>query len=237
MSRVDLKPSFVLHRRPYRETSLLVEAFCADFGRVGLVAKGATRGKSPLASVLQPFRPLLLSWSGGGDLYTLTRAEQDGPVALLDGTALKSGFYLNELLVRLLHRHDPHPELFQSYQDALSQLGVSGHREPVLRVFEKRLLAAIGYGLVLDRVAETGRPIDPEEVYRYRPDHGPVADGQGSHMAIRVRGSTLVALARETLVDAQGLREAKHLMRNLLRAHLGEKPLASRALFRKDPRR
>lgn len=235
MKRVELEPAIVLHHRPYRETSLLVEIFGRDSGRLGLIAKGARRPKSNLRGLLQPFRPLLLSWSGRGELGLLTAAEPHGYVRGLGGKALFSGFYMNELLMRLLHRFDPHIELFHHYQAAVEALAGGGCSEAVLRVFEKQMLESIGYGLVLDRDIESGEPIDGDGTYCYERERGPMllADGDGD--GVRVAGDTLLALAAEQLEGERVLDEAKQLMRVVLRGYLGEKPLATRSLFRASP--
>nr|VFJ66205.1 MAG: DNA repair protein RecO (recombination protein O) [Candidatus Kentron sp. FM]VFJ66286.1 MAG: DNA repair protein RecO (recombination protein O) [Candidatus Kentron sp. FM]VFK09247.1 MAG: DNA repair protein RecO (recombination protein O) [Candidatus Kentron sp. FM] len=232
-----IESAFVLNRRPYRETSLLVEAFTEKSGRVGLVAKGARRGKMPLAAVLEPFRPLLLSWRGSGEIFTLTLAESDESPRLPRILPAKSGFYVNELLLRLLHRNDPYPGLFENYRQVLQRILSPEQEQPALRIFEKRLLAAIGYGLSLDRDADSGLPVVPEKNYRYRAERGFVEHdssdvyiSQGSTNI--VRGSTLIALDRETLRESEQLREAKYLMRAVLRGCLGQKPLASRMLYR-----
>ena len=231
-SRVELERTFVLHQRPYRESSLLLEVFAAGFGRMGLLAKGARRPQSRWRGLLQPFRPLLLSWSSRGELALLTRAELEGRVGVLSGRNLLSAFYLNELLLRLLHRHDAHPELFHAYHDTLVRLGGDENGEAVLRIFEKRLLAALGYGPVLDRDVLSGEPIELDYAYDYWPDRGPIRQGFGEPQGVGISGWTLRALATERLDDASALREAKVLMRSLLAVHLGEKPLHSRGLFR-----
>lgn len=230
--RTELHPAFVLHQRPYRETSLIVEILGRDTGRVGVVAKGARRPKSPVRGLLQPFRGLLASWSGRGELAVLTGAEFDGYASPLGGSALFSGLYMNELLMRLMHRHDPYPDLFESYRLALDELRRARPVEPVLRVFEKRLLEAIGYGLVLDREVETGAVIGARDEYCYRADRGPVRALAGDAADIRVHGETLLSLARERLEGTETLEEAKRLMRCVLGEYLGERPLATRALFR-----
>lgn len=232
MTRVELQPSFVLHQRPYRETSLLVEAFGRDTGRVGILAKGARRAKSGQRGMLQPFRPLLLSWSGRGELALLTGAEPHGYASSLGGNALFSALYMNELLMRLMHRHDPHPELFESYAIALASLAEGESTEAVLRIFEKRLLEAVGYGLILDREVDTGEPVNSDGDYRYEADRGPIRAGALRGAGVRVSGATLLALERECLSHARALDEAKRLMRVVLGRHLGDKPLASRRLFR-----
>lgn len=228
--RVELEPAFVLHQRPYQETSYLIEAFTAGFGRIGLVAKGARRPTSRMRGILQPFRPLLLSWSGRRELVSLTRAETVGWEQPPAGRALFSGFYINELIMRLLHRNDAHPELFAVYRAALSDLGKDGNQEAFLRIFEKRLLDAIGYGLVLDREAESGEAIQPETLYCYRRDQGPVLSAGHHSTGLHVHGNTLLALQKEQLNGGEDLRESKQLMRFVLKSYLGEKPLATREL-------
>ncbi len=234
-NKVDLQPTFVLHQRPYRESSLLLEVFGISSGRVGLIAKGARRPKSPLRAQLTPFRPILLSWRGRGELGLVVGAEPDGPALVIPPAVIVSGLYLNELLVRLLHRHDPHPELFIQYRSTLSAL--ARHDCPVeqsLRVFEKRLLDAVGYGLMLDRTAGSGKPVEPNARYRYITDQGPVeAGGKEQGEGVRVQGSTLLALASERAMDSAALREAKQLMRTAISMHLEGRPLVSRTLYPK----
>jgi DNA repair protein RecO (recombination protein O) len=236
-----LQPAFVLHTRPYRNTSLIADAITPGFGIVAVVARGARRRQSRLRGLIQPFRPLQISWYGRGDLMTLTAAEDDGPPFWYKGHALASAFYMNELLLRLLHRYDAHPELFYRYREALYQLahtndhaagdaGVALQR--LLRLFEKYLLQALGFGLILDREAGGGARIRPEMAYHYYREQGPVAAGRGiPPQAVAVSGRTLIALAEDQLHDSAVLREAKSLMRHLLEAHLGAKPLGSRALM------
>nr|VFK80256.1 MAG: DNA replication and repair protein RecO [Candidatus Kentron sp. SD] len=232
-----LERAFVLNRRSYRETSLLLEAFTPEYGRIGLVAKGARRGKAPLSAILQPFRPLLLSWRGSGDLLTLTLAEPDDFAYSLSTSLVKSGFYVNELLLRLLHRHDPHPGLFDSYHEVLRKILIPGQEEPALRIFEMRLLAAIGYGLSWDREAGSERPVEGGKFYQYRQKQGFVEYKGAQNSSVTVHGGTLTAMAREALCEPEQLREAKYLMRTILQGYLGEKPLASRMLYRRIPRK
>lgn len=218
----ELEDAVVLHRRAYRETSLLVDAFAARSGRLRLVAKGAKRGKTP--TCLQPFAALRLAWSGEGDLATLTRAEP-GPVGFrLDGAGLYCGFYLNELLLHLLAPRDPHPEVFELYLDALARLATEDNREQVLRDFELDLLAAIGYGLFLD--PDT---IDPTKTYAYVIDHGPIEAAPDAHT---VHGATLLALGQRQLANPEQRTEAKRLMRRVLNHYLNGRPLKSRDLFK-----
>ena len=228
-----LEPAHVLHRRPYRETSLLLEIFARGHGRLAVVARGArrARGGGAQAALLQPFLPLLLSWAGRGEMGTLTGVEPAAPAGRLGGRALLSAFYVNELLIRLLPREDPHPDLYQAYSRLLRDLAGPSAAEPLLRIFEKRLLTELGYALVLEQEAVTGAPVQPETLYCYRLEEGPVPCAPGTP-GLLVHGATLAALAREELTDPRTLQEAKALMRGALAVHLGDRPLASRELFR-----
>ncbi len=231
--RVALQPSVLLHRKPYRDTSLLIEAFSAEHGRLGLVARGARTRRRSLQGVLQPFMPLLLSWSGKGELMTLTGAESHGPLPALRGDAVISGFYLNELLMRLLPRHDPHPQLYQRYLTTLHRLTLPGAEEWTLRQFERDLLQELGYGLLLTHEGGSGEMVEPTAIYCYHPEFGPRRMEQGDGHCLSVHGATLLALAQGTEVDdALTTGEAKRLMRMILSQYLGSRPLASRELFR-----
>jgi DNA repair protein RecO (recombination protein O) len=230
--RVNQEPAYVLHHYDYGETSLLLEMFTRRHGRLGLIAKGARRARSPFRTALIPFQPLMIGFSGRGELPTLTSAESTGPAPAIIGESLFCGLYLNELLLRLLHRHDPHERLFESYSEVLGQLGEGRETEAVLRVFEKRLLEDIGFGLVLDHDVHDGEPIQAEHLYRYVPEHGPVPEHAAEGEGIAVQGASLLALASERLVDEAALRDLKHLMRAMLARHLGDRPLTSRGLFR-----
>ena len=231
--RIQQQPAFVLHARDFSETSLILEVFTARFGRLGLMAKGARRPSSRVRGVLKPFQPLLLSWTGRGELPILTGAEPDGQVPLIGGSALYCGFYLNELLMHLLHRDDPHEALFVTYRAAIAALATAEQTETVLRSFECRLLGDIGYGPVLERDADNA-PIEAQTWYDYVAERGPVRLAEPDRTraeGVIVRGATLIALARNELTDTEVLRESKRLMRVLLARHLGDKPLHSRKLF------
>ena len=224
---VPLEPAFVLHRHPYRETSLLLEVFARDSGRMGLVARGGRGRRRDRAVLLQPFSELLIGWRGRGDLGSLTQSESRGPALPLTGRALFAGFYVNELLLRMLRRHDAAPGIYDDYREVLAELAAGG-LEAALRRFEKRLLEQCGYGLQLHEEADSGEPVDPERRYGYLPEHGPVPEGGGG---TPVLGRTLLDLADERFDDPQTLREAKRLMRAVLEQQLGPKPLRSRELF------
>lgn len=231
--RVDFEPAFVLHGRPYRETSELLDVFTRGHGRVGLVARGMRRPKSRLRGILQPFQPLEVSWIGrGAGLMTLRAAEVcDGAIAL-DGASLMSGFYVNELVLRFLHRGDPHPELFDAYLDTLAQLASCEDPEDPLRRFEIKLLAESGYGLNLDRDAASGNPLDPQGCYEYVVEHGPVPAGGSSAASAQIySGADLLAIGAGDFTDRQRLRSARRLLRNVLDHYLGGRPLRTREVF------
>ncbi|MEX0385809.1 DNA repair protein RecO [Spiribacter onubensis] len=226
---VTLEPGFVLHARPYRDTSLLVELLTRDHGRVGVVARGVRSGRSRLAGLLQPLQPLALSWRSRAELGSLRGAEPAGRPFLLRGRRLVSGLYANELLIRLLGREDPHPGLFERYLTLLEGLA-EGVSEPVaLRGFERDLLALLGYGLPLKRDTRDA-PLVPDQWYRYDPAHGatPVAGPQTG--GVVVSGATLLALASESLTESTA-RASRDLMRAALKPHLGNRPLKTRELY------
>ena len=227
--RRDDQPAFVLHTYPYRETSVIVETITAEYGRIATVARGARRPRSELRGLLQAFQPLLLSWFGQGELKTLLRAEWRGGLPRIGGSALLCGFYLNELLLKLLPREDPHPRLYASYEAALAELAAGSEEAPVLRRFELLLLAELGYALPLVREADTGGPIDPDVRYHYAFDRGArrAPEGAGSR-GPTVRGATLLALADGHYVDAETAAEAKRLMREVLDHYLEQRGVESR---------
>lgn len=245
--RISLEPAYVLHHRPWRDSSLILDLLTPAHGRIAVVARGARRPKSRLQGLLQPFRPLLVSASGRGEMATLTGAELQGETGRpmpLQGRTIISGFYLNELLVRLLERHDPHPRLYAAYEQTLAALAGSpaaGDEQRALRRFEHVLLGEIGYGLVLDHDVASGAPIDAATAYDYHPERGPVAAATAFTIreadasapeAVRIHGRSLIALAQDRLDSADMLREARQLMRMTLGICLGRRPLHSRALFR-----
>jgi DNA repair protein RecO (recombination protein O) len=229
--RRDDQPAFVLHAYPYRETSLIVEAFTEQAGRVAMVARGAKRPKSELRGVLQAFQPLTLAWAGTGELKTLLRAEWRGGMPLPGGAALLCGFYLNELLLKLLPREDPHAVLWHDYAAtlrALTERTSAPEQAATLRRFELRLLAALGYALPLTHDVDTGAPIDAAQRYHYTFERGPrlAAEPRGPWPV--VRGATLIALASERYPDADVAMEAKRLMRRVLDHYLEERRIFSR---------
>jgi DNA repair protein RecO (recombination protein O) len=230
-SRQESREAFILHSYPYRETSLLLEVLTRTFGRVSMVARSARSARSPLRGILLAFHPLALSWFGRGEVRTLARAEWIGGHPPLRGEALLCGFYLNELLMRLLPREDPHDALFLRYQETLMRLASESDSAPVLRSFEKGLLKELGYAMTLERDSATGRTIDPARTYAYDPERGPIeVDGTGSEP--RVSGQALLDIARDDYTDPATQQQAKLLMRALINHRLEYRPLRSREIFR-----
>lgn len=229
-ARVTLIPAYILHQYDWRETSRMVEVFSRDHGRMGLIARGSRRARSPWRAVLRPFQPLLLSWMGGGELATLIGAEAGDVSIPLTGRALMSGFYMNELLLRLLPRLDPHPELFVQYMNSLGKLMQA--TEPTLRMFELNLLSALGYGLNLERDAITGQPLETEARYRYEAEKGLVRIKDNAETGTGIKGSTLLAIARGNFQKPEHISDARNLLRNIINQLLGDKPLKTREVMR-----
>lgn len=222
MSRVALQPAWILKASPYGDTSLLIEAISRDHGRVGLVARGVRGPKSRTRALLQAFRPLLLSWNETGDLGALTATEAGGQAVALSGEQIFSGWYLNELLLRLLHRHDPHPAVFEAYCAVMDRL--PGQGAPALRAFEKALLSELGFGLDLPS------DIEAEQSYRLDPEAGPVPCDAADPEALS--GASLIALRDDALDDPQDQKIAQRVLRAALAPHLGERPLAAAQMMR-----
>ncbi|MEN6585192.1 MAG: DNA repair protein RecO [Sulfuricella sp.] len=231
-SRQEDQPAYVLHTYPYRETSLIVEVFSQNFGRLPLMARGARRPRSAVRGLLMAFQPLHLSWFGKAELRTLHSAEWQGGQPQLQGMALMCGFYLNELLLKLLPRDDPHETLFRHYQETLQLLSSCSDFAAILRRFEKRLLQELGYALTLDREAGTNAPVVAGEPYRYVIERGPVRQSAGE-IGVELRGKTLLDLAADDYSDPVTLQQSKTLMRTLLNHYLGDQQLHTRQ-FLKD---
>ncbi len=218
--RIEQHPAFVLHARPYRETSLLLECLTREHGRLGVVARGVRGERSRLKRAqLEPFQPLLLDLLLRGELATLTAVETVGTPSRLSGDRGLAGLYLNELVVRLTGRQDPSPGLFDAYTQTLTRLGSAESLAWSLRRFERDLLRSIGYGLQLEHEADTGEPLLPQAHYRYQAEQGAVRCAAGS--ARTPRGSDLLALAHDRMPDEHGLRALRHMMREIIRFHLG----------------
>lgn len=230
---VLLAQGFVLHQRPFRNTSQIVDCLTAQHGRVGLVAQGARRQGSGRRALLQPFVPLRLSWIRRGDLGRLTEVEVAGHALALEGDGLLGGFYVNELVLRLSVRGDGNSEVYSCYSACLSALaGRRGSVARALRLFELDLLRALGYGLELEHDTQTGEPLRPDGRYVFEHESGPraamsVAEEQGAYW-----GRELLSLNGGQLEDRDSLRAARRLLAQALDVYLGERPLRSRAVLR-----
>jgi DNA repair protein RecO (recombination protein O) len=225
--RITLEPAYVLHSREYRDTSRILDVFSVAHGRLTLFARGARGPKSRLASLLMPFRPLLVSWTGRGDAAQLTAAEPHGEATPLPSRQVLSGFYLNELIISLTTRHDPQPQLFEDYGAALRRLSGGATAEPTLRVFEKRLLASLGYGLEFSVEAGT--------YYRFHVGEGLAEvreDAPGAYP-----GRCLLALQQEDLADMESLDVARRVLRQALDHCLEGRELRTRTVARSMVRR
>jgi len=225
-ARIELEPGWLLSQKPYRETSELLEVLTLRHGRVGLVARGLRGPRARQRGIVGLFRPLLLSWLEKGELGTLTAVEADGPEMLLPGERLIHGWYLNELLLKLLQRHDPHPDLLADYIVAVRCLSSdsTAAAEAALRIFEKRLLDQLGYGLPLDA------SIDAQACFQFRPGQGFVRCASGDRGALA--GSSLLALQREELSTQTERDDARRLMRAALEPHVPRASLRTPGLLR-----
>jgi DNA repair protein RecO (recombination protein O) len=233
--RIALAPAYILHHRPFRETGRIFEVLTREDGRLSVFARGVRGPKARLAAVLQPFRLLLLSWSGRGDAPTLTGAENGGDTTALPAACLLSGFYVNELVLQLTTRHDPQPALFDAYHGALQGLKEGAPLAPTLRVFEKRLLQMLGYGLDLGTEAMSGRPIELEGYYYFRPGEGlfPAEAARPDALA----GRSLARLENEQLAEVRELKDARALLQAALAHCLDGRELATRSVARSMARR
>ncbi|MCC4800734.1 DNA repair protein RecO [Enterovibrio norvegicus] len=225
-----LQRCFVLHSRPYSETSLILDVFSENHGRVSLMAKGARGKRSPLKGALQPFTPLLMKWSGRGEMHTMRHAEAMGLAIPLSGNALFSGFYLNEILSRVVEPETAYHQLFFDYVSALTELAQFENPEPALRRFELALLESLGYGVDFLHCAGSGEPVGEGMTYIFREQMGFVASLMKSHN-LAFQGSDLIALSSRQFSTTEQLKAAKRFTRLALKPYLGSKPLKSRELF------
>lgn len=228
--KVELTPAFVLHQRPYRENSALLDVFSEQYGRVSLIVKGLNQKKSHKAGLLQLYQPLLISWVGNGEIYTLTAIEALSARYILHANAALCGLYINELIVRLLGHHVAEPDVFNAYQFALLGLHQRDDTEIILRLFEKKLLGHLGYGLVLDSEYDNGRLIEEKQQYYYQVDAGLIRWQEGVTLPT-ISGRSLQHLVNESDFDQQSLLEIKRIMRTVIYFYLGGKPLQSKQLF------
>jgi len=229
--------AWLLHSRPFRDTSLLLDFLTLEQGRVSAIARGVRTQKGKGRSPVQPFVPLRITLAGNHELRSLQSSEAAAPAPLLQGERLFAGFYLNELLVKLLHGHEPEPQIYQAYGHALARLGAADEVETLLRNFELRLLDALGYGLQFDHDAESGEQLDGAGWYYLQPDSGFVRQLQApaNHtealQAGLFPGHELLKIAEADFAAESTRRHAKRLLRQVLHQHLGGKEISSRQLF------
>jgi DNA repair protein RecO (recombination protein O) len=228
--RIQQQPALLLHHRPFRDSSLLLDLFTRDHGRLVLVARGARGAKSRWRGVLRPFMPLSVCWWLRSDLGTLTGAEIDGKPISLSGDCLLSGYYLNELILNFLHRHDPQPEIFTAYSQTIDSLAASQDPAPSLRHFEMELLRLLGYGLLFEHESGSEAVLEPAANYDYRPEQGPVRVSRDAGNMV-FTGAALIGIREQRFADSAILQDAGRLLRQLIAFHLGGKELKSRKVL------
>jgi DNA repair protein RecO (recombination protein O) len=228
--RVQQQAAFILHHRPFRDTSQILDVLSREHGKLALVARGSRGPKSRLRGVLRPFMPLSVSWVQRSDLGTLTGAELHGSPMRLHGDALLSGYYVNELLLHFLHRHDPQPEIFDIYVHAIESLAATDDVAICLRIFEIELLRHLGYALNLEHEVDSHNPLQADVFYEYRFERGPVQVAR-SEGPLVFNGAILTAIAEQQFSDADVLRAANRLLREVIGFHLGGKELKSRKVL------
>jgi len=237
--RVETQVAYILHKRPYRDTSQILDVFTRDYGRVSLMSRGSRNPKAKVAGLLQILSPLLVSWGGRGDLFFLNSVElADLKPPGLKGKSLKSAMYVNELLIYMLHKNDVHTDVFDLYHECLYDLREILNIEKTLRLFEKKLLQSLGFGLNLVTDADTGKPVEKHCHYAYHFEHGPVLcqeNRQSKHNPV-LSGGSLIAYENNQFESEHHFSEIKSLMRYVLNGHLGHQKLRSRELFRKSTR-
>ena len=233
--RVQDQSAYILHHRAFRDTSQILDVITPDYGRLTLMSRGSRSAKSRIKSILQPFHPLVIGWAGKSDMPTLTQVEEKNTkTCLLTGKSLPSAFYVNELMMKLMHKHDVHEQVYALYASVIQLLAEQQVIEPILRFFEKKLLEELGFGLSLGIDAQTSQPICAENEYAYYLEHGPVdlTSVTDETFLLKLSGKSLLDLESNTLDNVQSLKEAKCLMRLILNYYLGGKSIKSRELFR-----
>jgi len=228
--RVQQQPGYILHHRPFRDSSQILDIVTRDYGKVALVARGSRGARSRLAGILRPFLPLRLSWVAKSDLGTLTGAEASGPPAGMVGDAMLSAYYVNELLLHFLHRYDPQPEIFRLYEEVLHGLVGSPSVAASLRSFELEFLSLLGYAVNLNHEFASHDPLVDEQNYEYRMEQGPVRVDR-SEGALVFPGSVLSGVNEQRFEDPDVLRAASRLLREIIGFHLGGKELKSRKVL------
>ena len=227
--KVELQPAYLLFTRPYRESSLLLDLFSHDHGRVSAILKGGRNKR--WRGIIREFAPMLVSWSGKGELKTLLNAELTRQPIPLSSQHLFGAMYVNELLYRLLKPLDAHERLFAEYAHCLDQLSRQEDLEATLRRFEWVLLDELGYGLDCHNEAGTELRIESDKFYIFEAEKGFLATDD---IHVGVDGTTILAMAAGQWQDAGVKKHAKRIMRSAIGVHLGHKPLKSRELFKQQ---
>jgi DNA repair protein RecO (recombination protein O) len=228
--RVQQQPAYILHHRPFRDSSQILDIVTQEHGKIALVARGSRGSKSRLAGLLRPFLPLKVSWLARSDLGTLTGAEAAGAPLGLHGDAMLSAFYVNELLLNFLHRHDPQPEIFELYEQVISVLGSTSNIAVTLRSFELELLSLLGYAVNLAHEFGTQQDLDPGQNYDYRVEQGPVPVDRAEGRLV-FSGAVLKSIQAQQFDDPGVLRAANRLLREVIAHQLGGKELKSRKVL------
>lgn len=228
--RVQQQPAYILHHRPFRDSSQILDVLSRDHGRLALVARGSRGARSKLKGILRPFLPLELSWVLKTDLGTLTGADVCGAPPGITGDALLAGYYVNELIMHFLHRHDPQPEVYDVYARTLAALAARGDIAPCLRRFEIELMSQIGYALIFDHDPATHGQLDPAQNYEYRMEQGPVTVNR-SDGGLVFSGQTLTHIGQQAFDRPEVLRAANRLLREVIDFHLGGKELRTRKVL------
>ncbi|MGI9237189.1 MAG: DNA repair protein RecO [Woeseiaceae bacterium] len=228
--RIQQQPACILHHRPFRDSSQILDVVTRDHGKIALVARGSRGSKSRLAGILRPFLPLKISWVAKGDLGTLTGAEASGPPMGIHGEAVLAAFYVNELLLHFLHRHDPQPEIFGLYKEVIARLASTGQIAATLRSFELELLSFLGYAVSFHPDAAADVELNPQCHYNYRVEQGPVVVERADGPMV-FKGSVLQSIRSQSFEDPEVLRAANRLLRQVINHHLGGKELKSRRVL------
>lgn len=233
MERVQLMPAWVLHRRDFRDSSQVVELLTAEHGRISLVAKGIKRPKSRLRGLLQPFRELRVSWVARRELGTLTDVDADAtPPSALIGDSLLAGYYVSELCLKLTHKHDPNPELFELYGQIIGQLRTTASVDQCLRPFEDQLLRELGFGINWGLDIETGQPVESRYQYAMVSDAGPRRVADEHHEAESISGEHLLRITQGDWSETETRRIGKHILARALDTQLEGKALQTRRVLR-----
>ncbi len=229
--KINFTPCYVLHRRNFSETSFILEVFSRDYGRISIIAKGAKQSKKYHGINFDLYQKYNISWISKNELGTLTDVDiAPSKYSFIPEKAI-TGFYINEIILKLLYKDEPYPELFDMYELTLNRLFSNENEKIILRYFEKILLKSLGYGISLDHDVKTGLSITSKKEYYYKIDSGPSTEISSTGESMRISGKTLFELNNETLSDTKNINEAKRLLSMVLKKHINQ-PLESRKLYK-----